>query len=146
MVPLLPFLTYRCKFIEPCCGENDLVNHLELEGHSCVAAFDEETDARIYRKPDDLEANYFITNPPWSRDLLHPIITNLREQLPTWILLDADWAHTKQAADYMKYCSKMVAVGRVKWIPNSPYTGKDNCCWYKFDKELQQTIFYGRSK
>jgi hypothetical protein len=21
----------------------------------------------------------------------------------------------------------------VKWIPDSPFTGKDNCCWYMFD-------------
>jgi hypothetical protein len=27
-----------------------------------------------------------------------------------------------------------VSVGRVKWIPDSKMTGKDNCCWYLFDQ------------
>ena len=121
-----------------------MVRHLEAEGHTCVAAFDEEGDARTYQKPRDLEAHYFITNPPWSRDLLHPIIINLRQQLPTWLLLDADWAHTRQASEYMKYCAVMVAVGRVKWIPDSKHTGKDNCCWYYFKNEQTTTVFYGR--
>lgn len=109
-----------------------------------MAAFDEDVDARIYQKPSDLEAHYFITNPPWSRDLLHPIIENLRKQLPTWILLDSDWCHTKQAIEYMKYCAVMVSVGRVKWIPDSKYTGKDNCSWYLFRDEPVSTTFYTR--
>lgn len=83
----------------------------------------------------DVEDNvdFFITNPPWDRNILHPLIMHLSSIRPTWILFDADWMHTKQAAPYLKYCTKIVSVGRVKWIPNSPHTGKDNCCFYLFE-------------
>jgi len=40
----------------------------------------------------------------------------------------------------------IVSVGRVKWIPDSKHTGKDNVCWYLFTKYMQtkQTEFIGR--
>jgi hypothetical protein len=54
--------------------------------------------------------------------------------MPTWLLFDADWMHTRQSAPFMPHLRKIVSVGRVKWIPDSPFTGKDNCCWYLFDQ------------
>jgi len=40
-------------------------------------------------------------------------------------------------------------VGRVKWIPDSKMTGKDNCAWYLFDNTFEGkggcTQFYGRA-
>jgi hypothetical protein len=77
----------------------------------------------------------FITNPPWDRPVLHAIIDNLAGPWghTTWLLLDADWMHTKQARDYLQRCVLIVSVGRVKWIEGSKHTGKDNCCWYRFD-------------
>ena len=40
---------------------------------------------------------------------------------------------------------KVVSVGRIKWIKDSKSTGKDNCCWYLFDKRFDgNTEFYGR--
>ena len=71
--------------------------------------------------------DYFITNPPWTRDILHPLIINLSNQRPTWLLFDADWMHTKQSREYMERCIKIISVGRLKWIPDSKMTGKDNC-------------------
>ena len=65
---------------------------------------------------------------------------------PTWLLFDADWAHTKQARPYLKYCDKIVSVGRVKWIPDSKMTGKDNCAWYLFLKDECQTKFYNEDR
>jgi hypothetical protein len=67
---------------------------------------------------------------------------------PTWLLIDADWMHTRQSAPYMRLCRKIVSVGRVKWIPDSKMTGKDNCCWYMFQdgKDVgQPAMFYGRT-
>ena len=97
---------------------------------------------------EDAEENvdFFITNPPWSRDILHPMIMHLSAIRPTWLLFDADWMHTKQAAPYLPYCKKIVSVGRVKWIPKSPHSGMDNCAWYLFDADAgQRSIdFYGR--
>jgi len=94
-------------------------------------------------------ADMFITNPPWDRDILHPLITHLSDIAPTWLLFDADWMHTKQSTPYMERCQKIVSVGRIKWITGSKMTGKDNCCWYLFTKEqtaqTAHTEFHGRT-
>ena len=151
VLPLLPHLSSFTMYYEPCAGTGELINHLECHSIYCVAYSDDEIDARVaqYNQKemshisDDFE--YFITNPPWDRKILHPIIENLMQQKPTWLLFDADWMHTKQSKDLIKYCQKIVSVGRVKWIPDSKHTGKDNCCWYLFDKIDTIPIFYGRT-
>ena len=89
-----------------------------------------------------LESDYIITNPPWDRSVLHPMIDHFSLLRPTWLLFDSDWPHTKQSADYMKRCSKIVSVGRIKWFGNM--TGKDNCAWYLFENKETETKFYGR--
>ena len=148
--PLLPHLAPKTKFIEPCAGERDLVRHLTEHGHECVSASDiadrPGIDARHLTDGDG--ADVFITNPPWGRSILHPIIVNLSNTLPTWLLFDADWMHTKQAVTYLERCLKIVSVARVKWMgPDSPHTGKDNCCWFLFDRnhpEPPMTQFFGK--
>jgi hypothetical protein len=88
----------------------------------------------------------FITNPPWDRKILHPLIVHLSDQAPTWLLFDADWMHTRQAAPFMPRLRKIVSVGRVKWIPDSTMTGKDNCAWYLFDRPHSEGVrFHGRA-
>ena len=89
-----------------------------------------------------LESDYIITNPPWDRSVLHPMIDHFSLLRPTWLLFDADWPHTKQSAEYMKMCSKIVSIGRIKWFGNM--TGKDNCAWYLFGNKETETKFYGR--
>jgi hypothetical protein len=138
VLPLLPHLMFK-TYYEPCVGEGDLINHLPIK---CIGQSDLETNACYTQYSTDAEC--FITNPPWDRKVLHPIIENLRNQLPTWLLFDADWMHTKQSKDLMQYCHMIVSVGRIKWVPDSKMTGKDNCCWYLFKKEKGVTVFYGR--
>lgn len=154
VVPLLPHLKPGTLFFEPCAGDGQLVDHLERAGHVCSIAADinpqrkdiAQMDARHLRIIDKVKGEHFITNPPWSRDVLHPIILNLSAQLPTWLLFDADWMHTRQSAPFMPYLRKIVSVGRVKWIQDSPFTGKDNCCWYLFDQDGERTPqFIGRA-
>lgn len=141
--PLLPHLKSCERFVEPCAGKGDLIRHLETAGHRCVGAFDivhrggcgvRIRDARTLHVDGRIVSAY-ITNPPWDRDVLHAIIANLSEQRRTWLLIDADWMHTIQAAPYWRICSLIVSIGRVKWFPNSPHVGKDNCCWYRFDPD-----------
>ncbi len=135
-IKLLPHLSPGCRFIEPCCGDYILVDQLEYHGLDCVGAYDiDQADATSHQYEN--KADYFITNPPWSRHLLHPIILNLSQQLPTWLLFDADWAHTKQSKSFQTHLKKIVSVGRLKWIENTKMTGKDNCCWYLFDGNYQ---------
>lgn len=81
---------------------------------------------------------------PWDRKLLHPMIERFTSLRPTWMLFDADWVHTKQASPYMPLLRKIVSVGRVKWIPDSKMTGKDNCSWMLFDVDGEGCQFYGR--
>lgn len=150
VIPLIPWLAAASSYYEPCCGRGALIGHLHDLDPSliCTGASDLERDARAEQYKDG--GRLFITNPPWSRDVLHPIIKNLASQRPTWLLFDADWMHTKQAREYLPLCRIIQSVGRLKWIPDSSYTSKDNVCWYLFSEIVPQgfttgeVLFYGR--
>ncbi len=149
--PLMEHLPENFLFAEPCAGNGALIKHLETKG-ICMWASDIEPQAKGIHECDYsevgilevLESEYIITNPPWNRTLLHPMIDHFSLLKPTWLLFDADWVHTKQSAEYIKICSKIVSVGRIKWFGNM--TGKDNCAWYLFDDNMtnHSPIFYGR--
>jgi hypothetical protein len=86
VAPLLPWLTPRTKFLEPCTGAGKLIEHLTRAGHILARAYD---------------------------------LPRLR---------------------------MIVSIGRVRWIPDSEYTGKDNACWYLFERPSAwaQIRFIGR--
>lgn len=151
--PLFKHLPLRTRFIEPCAGDGRLIKHIESVGENkCVYACDIEPQAEGIEKRDVLffaqaypSCDYIITNPPWARETLHPMIESFTQFAPTWLLFDSDWMQTVQAAPYLPICSKIVSVGRVKWIEGTDNTGMDNACWYLFDKDFGgQTRFYGR--
>ena len=150
VIPLVPHLPKKGLFAEPCAGDGRLIRHIEeltnLHGYWMT---DIEPQADFVGDGDALTdkivgCDVCITNPPWDRKILHPMIENLSSQLPTWLLFDADWMHTKQASQYIPLIRKIVSVGRVKWFGNT--SGKDNCCWYLFSPSDYQgsTFFYGR--
>lgn len=157
VLPLFPHIVvpyagrgYKAKFIEPCAGDGRLIRHLESQGHQCVYACDIEPQAEGIEKKDVLffdaklpECDLIITNPPWKRELLHPMIDIFRNHAPTWLLLDSDWKDTIQAAPFMRHCAKVVSVGRVSWEENG-VDGKDNCSWYFFVKQKCDCIFIPR--
>lgn len=159
VLALVPHLKKGTKFIEPCAGRGHLLSHLQDHGHECVYASDIDADnsppkrseahltsSKYTVRKDALKldketllhrlnnsgVSHIITNPPWTRELLHPMILHFRTILPTWLLFDADWMHTIQAAPLIDLCSKVVSVGRVKWIPKSKHVGMDNAAWYFF--------------
>jgi hypothetical protein len=155
VIPLVAHLEYGTAFVEPCAGDGALVKHLEYVGMSCQEAYDINPRADFIVDRDALDANFdpcfgtsadcIITNPPWDRKILHPMIEHFSSMRPTWLLFDADWVHTKQSARFMPWLRKVVSVGRVKWIPDSKMTGKDNCAWYLFDQNANgPTEFVGR--
>jgi hypothetical protein len=145
VVPLIPHLHGIRSFAEPCAGDGALVRHLEGFGLRCVYAGDIRTGQDALERDDYGGAEVIISNPPWSRDLMHRLIVHFQSRGPTWLLLDADWAHTKQAAPFLPHCSDIVAVGRVKWIEGSKHSGKDNCAWYRFDiRHKAGPAFHGR--
>lgn len=139
--PLVNYLGENITYYEPCVGDGDLIRLLP---YGCIGQSDLEKDARNTKYSTNAE--YFITNPPWSRKLLHPIIDNLRIQFPTWLLFDADWMHTQQAIPYMEYCKTIISVGRIRWIPNTKVDGKDNCAWYLFVDSKTDCTFISRKK
>lgn len=139
-------------YAEPCAGNGALINHLP---GACGYASDvypkqnwiEQKDVFDIILEDLYWVELIITNPPWDRKILHPLITHLSDMKPTWLLFDADWMHTKQSKPFLPRLKKVVSVGRIKWIPDSKMTGKDNCAWYLFDKPTENNVteFYGRT-
>jgi hypothetical protein len=134
VLPLLPHLSDRTRFIESCCGEGDLVDHLTAAGHVCVGKYDLPVDARtaIYNIP---KGAIFITNPPYwgkPRDL-HPLIENLASQAEAWLLMNADWIHNLSSAPVItRHLRTIVSVGRVKWLAGTPHVSMDNAIWCRF--------------
>ena len=92
--PLLPHLSEGFKFAEPCAGDGALVEHLETKG-ACMWASDIEPQHEgIHKSPYDklgfdefIESDYIITNPPWDRKILHPMIAFFTLRKDTWLLL-----------------------------------------------------------
>ena len=150
VLPLLCHLPPNTLLDEPCAGDGCLVGHLEEAGHTCMRNSDIDPDSFEIQEIDafaltDCRGDYFITNPPWDRKILHPLIVHLSNVAPTWLLFDADWAHTKAAAEFMPRCAKIVSVGRVSWMENGT-AGFDNTAWYLFGRPeiINGTTFYGR--
>lgn len=120
VAPLIPHLPEEFTFAEPCAGAGDLVRHLEAQGGKCLWQSDIEPRARNIRTLDAREftigyntsVDFIITNPPWKREILHELIDNFADQRPTWLLFDADWMHTRQAAPYLWMLVRIVSVGR----------------------------------
>lgn len=167
--PLLSYLPARFRFIEPCAGKGDLARYLDRESRRCLALFDikpraprmdprdnrthnpaiEKGNAATFRLSDSpMRPDLFITNPPWTWELLVPIILNLYWQRPTWLLLSADLIHNDRFSPFEPICTKIVSAGRVRWMEgqeedkgHAPY---DNAAWHLFDAEGRHPTIYGR--
>lgn len=153
---LAPHLPWGVRFWEPCAGAGDLVRGIQAFGPECVAATDISPECEGIYRLDALTvtgadvaatgATHIITNPVWSRPILHQMIRQFSSMLPTWLLFDADWIHTKQAVPYLPALRKVVSVGRLIWIEGTSTSGKDNCAWHLFDARGGGPIeFIGRS-
>lgn len=151
VLALKPHLPESFSFCEPCAGDGSLIDMIiDQAGGWCSHAYDIEPKCDFVMQGNaldikNIQPDFIITNPPWSRPILHKLIEYLPTLAPTWLLFDADWMHTKQSAPYMAKCVKIVSVGRLKWIPDTTMSGKDNCAWYLFDANHSgPTVFVGR--
>ncbi len=153
VLPIIEHLDNNTRFSEPCAGDGALCKHLAKHGHSCYWLSDIEPQVDIIQQANALDltvplstSDCIITNPPWDRKVLHDMIEHFRNLNDTWLLFDSDWIHTKQSKEYIKYCHKIVSIGRVKWIEDSNSVGKDNCAWYLFKSNANKGYveFYGR--
>jgi len=153
-IPLMRHLPETFTFAEPCAGDARLALHIDALSDSnaiCTLLSDIEPQDGGVEKIDAFDViipgntDFIVTNPPWDRKILHPMIDRFAGIRPTWLLFDANWMFTKQAKDYLPYCEKIVTIGRVKWIEDSKGSGKDDSCWYLFDKKFTgDTTFFGR--
>lgn len=148
---LRPFINGIEAAIEPFAGAGDLTNqfpeiHWRQTDIEPQSDYINQKDAFDYTKEEILKFDAIITNPPWSRPILHRSIEYFAPIIQSWMLLDANWLFTKQAGPYIeKYLTDVVTIGRVKWIPNTTMSGKDDCCWYRFSSDkIAPTRFYGR--
>ncbi|WP_288806285.1 hypothetical protein [uncultured Novosphingobium sp.] len=144
---LAAFLPPGTVYAEPCAGAGDLVQLLDVLGLVCDWAMELEPQGDCVRNRwpiargnalqlgagDVGAATCFVTNPPWNRPMLHALIRHLAAILPTWMLFDASWKHTQQAAALGPICTDIVSVGRLKWFAGSKYDPPDDCAWYRFD-------------
>ena len=153
--PLLPHLPREpFTFWEPCAGAGDLsiaIVSKALSQHYSTdisPGVDWVAQVDAFKMPEEDVSGYdlCITNPPWSRPILHPMIEHFSNMFPTWLLFDADWIHTKQSIPYLPRLRKIVSVGRVSWMQNGT-SGKDNCAWYLFDTPEDGRVieFVGRA-
>lgn len=143
VLALLPHIKDIELYSEPCYGKGHLVEMIDrLSDARCVSYSDIDLgmDALDWTEDELCGSDAIITNPPWSRNILHPMIMHFKDLAPTYLLFDADWAHTKQALPYLKYCTDIISVGRLIWIEGTKMTGKDSVCWYRFDKEPSKQI------
>jgi hypothetical protein len=134
--PLIPYLRRDAidAFAEPCCGEDDLVQHLESFGLTCAYRND------LKYGQDALTVDSFpapvVTNPPHSIVIMHPMIRHFSAHAPCWLLLSSDWSINAHAAPYLGRCTDIVPIGRVKWIKDSEHDGGfENYSWYRFDRK-----------
>ena len=147
MVPLIPHLRGIRTFAEPCAGDGALVRHLEAISLRCVYSGDIRSGQDALAINSYGKADVIITNPPYTRDLMHRLIAHFQRIAPTWLLLESDWAQTKQASPFMAACTDIVAIGRVKWIEGSKHTGKDNFGWLRFDvRHTAGPVFHCRDQ
>ena len=153
--PLARLIGPGMSFWEPCAGEYDLAEQIEALGPVCAVASDiQPGDERVFRVDamtvtrEDLDAtgvSHIISNPPWTRDILHAMIPHFAAMRPTWLLFDADWIMTVQSAPFLPILSKVVAVGRLRFIPGTTQDGTTNCAWHLFDaRHTGGTTFHGR--
>lgn len=163
IIALSPHLGDLDGFAEPCVGNGALADTLTRLGHRLALACDlvpvgpalryaQARDALSLTEADCSGFSHFVTNPPWPApagrgEPTLSLIRHLTSLRPTWLLLSADFAHNAYAPEVLRYCAAIVAVGRVKWIPDSTNSGKDNAAWYLFDRRSPGlTIFHGRAE
>lgn len=135
------------EYIEPCAGDGALIRLLHPHGLTCTYACDIEPMAEGIDKQDVLffetklpACKQIITNPPWSRPSLHAMIETFRNHAPTFLLFDAAWMFTEQAKPFLRYCPRIIPVGRLYWEANK-VKGMEDAAWYQFGVEETETIF-----
>jgi len=153
--PIAKYFNEGLIFCEPCAGDGRLIGHIErwVVGSLCAFAMDIEPKQAHILEGDSINipaegldgCDCIITNPPYTWSVLSNMMDVWIPLIPTVLLLPADYMHNVRFAKYLKHCTLIQTVGRVKWIEGSTMSGKDNYAWYFFTpKAPKGTIFKGR--
>ena len=153
VVPLVKFIR-GATYAEPCYGNGDLEDLL-VEVANCKWRSDiRETvgsskvlDALSLTKSDLSDIDLIVTNPPFTRGVLLPMLDHFITLKPTWLLLPADLMHNAYFGPYMEKCQKIVSVGRIKWFKDTEKDSTENFAWYFWPQHAKNetTVFYGRT-
>lgn len=151
--PLVPFIRGK-TYAEPCYGNGDLEDLL-MDVATCKWRSDirETVDSSVVKSglevtaTDLKDCDLIITNPPFTKTVLLPLLDHFISLKPTWLLLPSDYMHNTYFGPHMRKCSKVVSIGRIKWFKDSKASSTDNFCWYHWPQGATQekTIFKGRS-
>jgi len=139
-------------YAEPCCGAGDLINLIgdnavcrwksDLNPAGCGVAW----DAMKLSKNELEKCELIVTNPPYLKDVLLPLISHLSSLRPTWMLLPADIMHNGYMVEPMKKCERVVSIGRLYWFVNE-WVVKHPFDYDELDKKWdKQVSFYDSMK
>lgn len=132
--PLLPLLEPGTEFVEPCAGDGRLIEMLEEAGHRCIWAIDVEPRGGnpLIECADATrcatEGLTIITNPPFERRLLDPLLAHWLGRSPLWLLLPADMICNIWTIPLTRRVDRIVPLGRVSWMDNGT-GGFENYAW-----------------
>jgi hypothetical protein len=142
-------------YAEPCYGHGDLenliINVASLRYKSDIRATNltcKVQDAMALTKEQLKDCDLIITNPPFTKSVLLPMIDKFISLKPTWLLLPADYMHNQYFRPYMNLCTKVVSIGRICWFPTDEgkrVASTDNFAWYFWPKKAtgdSDTLFY----
>lgn len=152
VVPLLEPLRQdvvaaKSRFIEPCAGDGALVDALVFHNFACAAAFDTAPRRSDIRHGDAANVDWStvnpaipaVTNPPWARHLLEPILAAVIGTRVVWLLLPLDYATNLWTNLYMRHVNCLVPLGRVSWLGNGQ-GGMENSAWFRFSPQVRSFI------
>lgn len=154
-LPVKPF-----TYIEPCAGSGELIKGItNVSAHAhCVQASDIHPLPTVCHLQIDqidgvsgayVPADYIITNPPFSqvyKDICFAIMKKsmLHANEGAWFLIPGNWPYNSDFQWAMSNCSKVVPIGRMKWIRGSNHSESKDCIWALFHKDKRNTVLEAR--
>jgi hypothetical protein len=135
VVPLIPHIKHIDSYAEPCEGKRDLIRHLHYFGKACSYSNDLDHGVDARTDPALAGAKAIITNPPYTWAVLSVMIERFMSIGETWLLLELAFLSNAQAAPYLRHCSDVVPVGRIKWFADSKFESAKDYAWFRFHRD-----------
>lgn len=128
---------------EPCAGDGRLIRGLAPHGLFCVQAHDLVPQGAGIRIGNALNlpisGRPIITNPPYAKSLLEPLLDHWIGRTEVWLLLPSDMMVNKWTNPYMRFVDRILPIGRVSWMENGK-AGFENSVWFRFSTDRVDLI------